>query len=93
MEYDERADELEREADRLEHESKKLEEEIREGKSDWEGKQSGSQAPGAVDAEGAGPHNIEDPDPATGRRYGQEDRREEFESATGQGGDEEQDSE
>jgi hypothetical protein len=80
-EYDERADALEREADRLEHETKRVGEKIGETRNEWEAKQSASDAPGAVDAESAGPHNIDEEDPATGRSYGQEERTEEFDAA------------
>lgn len=80
QEYDERAGELEREADRLEDESKRLEESIDETRTDWEAKQSASDAPGAVDAESAGPHNIDAEDPATGHKYGEDERTEEFEA-------------
>ena len=81
MEYDERASELEKEADRLEHESKRVEEEIGQARSEWEARKSDTQTPGATSPEAAGPHNIDAEDPATGRRYGQEERREEFEAA------------
>jgi hypothetical protein len=81
MEFDERAKELEREAERLEHESKRMDRQIESARSDWESKKSDVQAPGAQSAEAAGPHNIDAEDPATGRKYGQEDRREELESA------------
>ena len=80
-EYDERADELEGEAERLEHESKRVGESIEETRNEWEAKQSASDAPGAVDAESAGPHNNDAEDPATGRNYGQEERTEEFDAA------------
>jgi phage shock protein A len=83
MEYDERASELEREAERLEHESKRLEEKIGETRDEWDAKKSDSQAPGAVGAEDAGPHNI-DAEDAKGHNYGQEERTEEFESAQGE---------
>jgi hypothetical protein len=66
MEYDERANELEREAERLEHESERVEEKIDETRNEWDAKKSDSQAPGAVDAEGAGPHNIEGEDADSG---------------------------
>lgn len=91
MEHDERASELEREAERLEHKSKELEGEIEQTRSEWDAKTGDQSAPGAADAEGAGPHNIDAEDPATGRKYGQEERREEFESADpadGESGDE-----
>lgn len=81
MEYDERADELEEQAEELEEESKRLGGRIGAARTDWEAKKSDTQAPGAQSAEAAGPHNLDSEDPATGRKYGQEDRREELESA------------
>jgi hypothetical protein len=67
MEYeDERASELEREAERLEHESERVEEKIDETRDEWEAKKSDSQAPGAADAESAGPHNIDAEDAESG---------------------------
>jgi hypothetical protein len=82
MEYDERADELEQEAERLEHESKRLGQRTDEARSEWESKKSdASGAPGAASEEAAGPHNVDDPDPASGRKYGEE-RRTELEDAT-----------
>ncbi|MDQ3934076.1 MAG: hypothetical protein M3340_05530 [Actinomycetota bacterium] len=81
MEYDERADELEQEAERLEHESKRLDERTEGARSEWESRKSDpSGAPGATSEEAAGPHNVDDPDPATGRNYGDE-RRAEIEDA------------
>lgn len=81
MEYDERADELEEEIDKLEHESKRLGQDTDEARQRWEGAKSDpSGAPGAQSAEAAGPHNIEDDDPATGRKYGEE-RKAEMEDA------------
>ena len=81
MEYDERADELEREAERLEHESKRLGDRTEEVRSEWESRKSDpSGAPGAASEEAAGPHNIDDADPATGRKYADE-RRAELEDA------------
>ncbi len=73
MEYDERADELEKEADRLEHESKRLDEDTGQARTEWEATKSDpSAAPGAQSEEAAGPHNVESEDPATGRKYGEE---------------------
>jgi hypothetical protein len=81
MDHNERADELEKEADRLEHESEKLGESTDQACSDWEARKSDpSGAPGAADAEDAGPHNIDAEDPATGRKYG-ERRQQEIEDA------------
>jgi hypothetical protein len=81
MEYDERADELEKEAERLEHESKRLGKRTDEARSQWESAVSDpSGAPGAQSAESSGPHHIDEPDPATGRKYG-EVRQQEIEDA------------
>jgi hypothetical protein len=81
MEYDERADELEKEADRLEHESKRLEQDTQEARTEWESAKSDpSAAPGAQSEDAAGPHNIDTEDPATGRKYGEE-REAEFDDA------------
>jgi hypothetical protein len=81
MEHNERADELEAEVDRLEHESEKLGESAEDARSDWEARKSDpSKAPGAVDPESSGPHNIEAEDPATGEKYG-ERRQQEIEDA------------
>ena len=77
MEYDERADELEKEVDRLEHESKKLEESTEQMKSDWEAKKSDpTKAPGAAGADESGPHHIDAEDPATGEPYGERRQQE-----------------
>jgi hypothetical protein len=79
MEHNERADELEQEAEHLEHESEELDESTEQARSDWEARKSdASSAPGAVDPEAAGPHNIDAEDPATGEKYG-ERRQEELE--------------
>ena len=79
MEYDERANELEKEIDRLEHESKRLGDRTDEARNQWEAAKSDpSKAPGAQDADSTGPHNIDEPDPASGRNYG-EVRRQELE--------------
>jgi hypothetical protein len=79
MEYDERADELEKDIDRLEHESEGLGKRTSEAKSQWESAKSDpSKAPGAQDADSTGPHHIDAEDPATGRKYG-EVRQEEIE--------------
>jgi hypothetical protein len=72
MEYDERADELEKEAEKLEHEAKEIEQRAEQTGSEWESAKSAGDVPGAADEESAGPHNVEDEDPATGRRYGEE---------------------
>jgi hypothetical protein len=81
MEYDERADELEKEAERLEHESRRLGKDTDEARSRWESAKSDpSGAPGAQDADASGPHHIDEPDPATGRNYG-EVRQQEIEDA------------
>lgn len=81
MEYDERADELEKEAERLEHESKRLGQRTNQARSEWESAKSDpSKAPGAQAPEATGPHNIDAEDPATGRKYG-ELRQEELEDA------------
>lgn len=77
MEYDERADELEKEADRLEHDSERLARETRQARTEWEAAKSDpSTAPGAQSEEAAGPHNIDTEDPATGRKYGEERKAE-----------------
>jgi hypothetical protein len=47
MEYDERAEQLEREADKMEQESQRVEGRIDESRSDWESKQADQQVPGA----------------------------------------------
>ena len=81
MEYDERADELEKEVDRLEHESEDLGQRTDQAKSEWESAKSDpSKAPGAQDPEASGPHQIDTEDPATGKKYG-EQRKEELEDA------------
>ena len=80
MEHRDRADELEREAERLEQESQRLGDSMEQARSDWEARKSDSGAPGAADPESAGPHHIDAEDPATGKRYGQEDRSEEIEA-------------
>ena len=80
MEHDERADELEREADRLERESERLGQDTEEARREWEARKSDTAAPGAAAEEAAGPHNVDSPDPATGRRYGEE-RQAEVEDA------------
>lgn len=81
MEYDERADELEKEVERLEHESKRVGQHTDEARQDWESKKSDpSKAPGAQSAEATGPHNLDAEDPATGEKYGDR-RREELEDA------------
>ena len=91
MDHNERADELEKEAERLEHDSNKLSESTDQARSDWEARKSDpSGAPGAVDAEGAGPHNIDTEDPATGRKYG-ERREQEVEDAKASDSDEDAD--
>jgi hypothetical protein len=77
MDHNERADELEKEVERLEHESEKLGQSAEQARSDWEAKKSDpSKAPGAADAEGSGPHNIDAEDPATGRKYGERRQQE-----------------
>ena len=91
MEYDERADELEREADRLEHESKRVDEKIGATRDEWDAKKSDSQAPGAVGPEASGPHNI-DAEDAKGHNYGQEERTEEFEAVQDEDADSDEDS-
>ena len=81
MEYDERADELEKEIDRLEHESKRLGQDTDQARTEWEAAKSDeSGAPGAQSEKGSGPHNIDAEDPATGRKYGEE-RKAELEDA------------
>jgi hypothetical protein len=81
MEYDERADELEKEADRLEHDSKRLREDTDQARTEWDAAKSDpSKAPGAQSEDAAGPHNIDAEDPATGRKYGEE-RQAELEDA------------
>jgi hypothetical protein len=88
MEYDERADELEKEVDRLEHESKRLGRQTEEAKSEWESAKSDpSKAPGAQDAEATGPHHIDAEDPATGKKYG-EQRKAELEDVLAEDSDE-----
>ncbi|MBV9213826.1 MAG: hypothetical protein JOZ25_09305 [Actinobacteria bacterium] len=72
MEYDEQADEMERQAGSLEEASGGLKDDIEEAGSDWEARKSDTSVPGAADAEAAGPHNLEAEDPATGERKGEE---------------------
>jgi hypothetical protein len=72
MEHEERADELEQDADRIEEPKELLGEDIEEARSDWEGKKSSTSAPGAADPESAGPHHIDEEDPATGEPKGEE---------------------
>jgi predicted nucleic acid-binding Zn-ribbon protein len=73
-EYEERADELERELDDMERQKERLEGEIAEVRSDWERKQADSSVPGAVDErepEGPEPppeHQHED-DPPPEQQY------------------------
>jgi hypothetical protein len=77
MEYDERAEELQREADRLEHESERLKESTDQARSEWDARKSDpSGAPGAAEPEAAGPHSIDDEDPASGKAYGEKRRQE-----------------
>ena len=46
-------------------------------RSDWDARKSDpSKAPGAADPEGAGPHNIDAEDPATGENYGEQRQQE-----------------
>ena len=80
MEHHDRADELEREADRAGEQSERLEQEVDQARDDWEARKSDEAAPGAVEAEAAGPHNIDADDPATGESKGDE-RQEEVEAA------------
>jgi hypothetical protein len=80
MEHHDRADELEREADDAGERSERLEREVEDARSDWEAKKSDESAPGAVEAEAAGPHNLDSEDPATGESKGEE-RQEEVEEA------------
>ena len=73
MEYDERADELEKEIDRLEHKSKRQAQDTDQARTEWEAAKSDrSQAPGAQSEEAAGPHNLDAEDPATGHKYAEE---------------------
>ena len=81
MEHHERADELEREADAAHEPSEQLEQEIEDVRSDWEAKKSDESAPGAVEPEAAGPHNIDAEDPATGEAKGDERQHEVEEAA------------
>ena len=88
MEYDERADELDKETDRLEDESEGLGQRTDQAKSEWESAKSDpSKAPGAQDPEATGPHNIDAEDPATGKKYG-EQRKEELEDVLAEDPDE-----
>jgi hypothetical protein len=80
MEHHDRADELEQEADRAGEASERLEQEVEDARSDWDAKKSDERAPGAVEEEAAGPHNLDSEDPATGERRGEE-RQEELEQA------------
>lgn len=80
MEYDERADELEKEAERLEHESKRLAQRTDETRQEWESaKSEPTKAPGAQTPEATGPHHLDGEDPATGKDYA-ERRRQELEA-------------
>jgi hypothetical protein len=47
MEYDERAEQLEREADKMEQESERVKGRVDDARSDWESKQADQQVPGA----------------------------------------------
>jgi hypothetical protein len=47
MEYDERAEQLEREADKMEQESERVKGRVDETRSDWESKEADQQVPGA----------------------------------------------
>jgi hypothetical protein len=47
MEYDERAEQLEREADKMEQESERVEGRINDARSDWESKVADQTVPGA----------------------------------------------
>lgn len=47
MEYDERAEELEREADKMEQESERVKGRVDEARNDWESKEADQQVPGA----------------------------------------------
>jgi hypothetical protein len=47
VEYDERADQLERDADKMEQESKRVGGRIEESRSDWESKEADQTVPGA----------------------------------------------
>lgn len=80
MEYEERADELEREADGLEEASGGLKDDIEEAGSDWEARKSDTSVPGAADPEAAGAHHLDAEDPASGERKGDE-REEERDEA------------
>ena len=72
MEHQDRADEMEEQADRLEEASGGLKDDIDEAESDWESRKSDTSVPGAADPEAAGPHNVDDEDPVTGERKGDE---------------------
>ena len=88
MEYDERADELEKEVERLEHESKRVGQRTDQARSEWESAKSDpSKAPGAQDPEATGPHHIDAEDPATGKKYG-DVRKKELEEAVAEDADE-----
>ena len=80
MEHHDRADELEQEADHAGEASERLEQDVEDARSDWEAKKSDESAPGAVEPEAAGPHNLDAEDPATGEQRGEE-RQEELEAA------------
>ena len=81
MEHHERADELEREADAAGEASERLEQEVEDTRSDWEAKKSDPSTPGAAEAEGTGPHQLEgEEDPATGEEPARE-RQAELEDA------------
>ncbi len=72
MEHHDQADDLEREADHLEEASGGLKDDIEEAGSDWESRKSDTSVPGAADPEESGPHNLEDEDPVSGERKGEE---------------------
>ena len=72
MEHEERADELERDADDAEEVKDRLGQDIEDTRSDWEGKKSSTGAPGATDPESAGPHHIDEEDPASEEPKGEE---------------------
>jgi len=90
MEHHERADELEEEAGGAAEASERLERDIEEARSDWEAKKSDQSAPGAVEPEASGPHQLDEEDPVTGEAKGEDRQSELQEAARSEAEDEEE---
>jgi hypothetical protein len=76
MEYDERAEQLEREADKMEQESQRVEGRIDETRSDWKSKEADQQVPGAQ-ADPLAREDREDEEQEDGRDEDESDEEEE----------------